>query len=154
MFSLTTVMICLETQIILRVVGDDSKVVKHSFNMLPSIKYCGMQDGQAVIQDSTGSIFIFDDGRYNKFYLTSDKTNHRFLSLGGKTFALCRDPHDQTSFHLEKLIPRDLDAVIQQMLESEETYAGLQIIRSTGKGKESYLQYQMKKGGYKNIQKL
>ena len=136
MFSPTTVMICLETQIILRVVGDDTKVIKHSFNMLPPIKYCGMQDGQAVIQDSTGSIFIFDDGRYNKFYLTSDKTNHRFLSLENQTFALCQDPHDQTSFHLEKLIPRDLDGVIQQMLESEETYAALQIIRSTGRRKE------------------
>ena len=40
------------------------------------------------------------------------------------------------------------------MLESEETYAALQIIRSTGMGKESYLQYQMKKGGYNNIHKL
>lgn len=113
MISLTTFMICLETQIVLREVGDDTKVVKHSFNMLPPIKYCGMQDGQAVIQDSTGSIFIFDDGRYNKFYLTSDKTNHRLLSLGGQTFALSQDPHDQTSYYLEKLIPRDLDAVIQ-----------------------------------------
>ena len=135
--SLTTVMICLETQILLGEVGaDDTKVIKHYFNMLPPIKYCGMQDGQLAIQDSAGGIFIFDDGRYNKFYLTSDKINHRLLSVGDKTFALCQDPHDQTSFHLEKLIPRELDAVIQQMLETEETYAALQIIRSSGKGKE------------------
>jgi hypothetical protein len=51
--------------------------------MLPPIKYCGMQDSQVVIQDSSGGIFIFDDGRYNKFYLTSDNTNHRLLNVGG-----------------------------------------------------------------------
>ena len=62
---------------------DDTKVIKHSFNMLPPIKYCGMQDSQVVIQDSSGGIFIFDDGRYNKFYLTSDNTNHRLLNVGG-----------------------------------------------------------------------
>jgi hypothetical protein len=137
MISLSSVMICLESQILLGEVGvDDTKMIKLSFIMLPPIKYCGMQDSQVVIQDSAGGIFIFDDGRYNKFYLTSDNINHRLLSVGGHTFALCQDPHDQTSYQLEKLIPRELDAVIQQMLETEETYAALQIIRSTGKGKE------------------
>ena len=67
---------------------------------------------------------------------------------------MCQDPHDQTSYHFERLVPHELDSVIKQMLESEETFAALQIIRSTGKGKESYLQYQMKKGGYSNTQKL
>jgi hypothetical protein len=137
MISPTKIIICLETLILLCEVGiDDTKVIKNSFNMLPPIKYCGMQDSQAIIQDSAGGIFIFDDGRYKKFYLTSDNINHRLLSVGGKAFTLCQDPHDLTSYHFEKLIPRELDAVIQQMLETEETYAALQIIRSTGKGKE------------------
>lgn len=95
MISPTTVMICLDTQILLGEVGvDDTKGIKYSFNMLPPIKYCGMQDSQVIIQDSAGGIFIFDDGCYNKFYLTSDKINHRLLSVGEKTFALCQDPHD------------------------------------------------------------
>ena len=49
MISITTVMICLESLIFLFEAGDDKKIIKHSFNMLPPIKYCDMQDGQAVI---------------------------------------------------------------------------------------------------------